>query len=217
MERTLPNNAKCSPPSGRRRLFLIVLLTLTVGCATKSPEEKAKEDFFTSGSPEADRRADTAVPGDGNGKGESKGLETTEEKRTLYDRLGGESGITAIVDDFLKRALEDPRVNWSREGVTKGAWFRRKESVAWQPTRENVNQLKRHFVQFISLASGGPIEYGGDPLKSAHADMQITKPEFDAAIGDLKATLDKLGIAPELQKELLSIFESTRPQIVSER
>jgi hypothetical protein len=47
--------------------------------------------------------------------------------------------------------------------------------------------------------------------------MQITRAEFDATIGDLKASLDTLQIAPDVQKDLLSIFESTRQQIVVER
>jgi len=47
--------------------------------------------------------------------------------------------------------------------------------------------------------------------------MNITNPEFDATIGDLKATLDKLQIPNREQKELLAIVESTRPQIVTVR
>ena len=38
---------------------------------------------------------------------------------------------------------------------------------------------------------------------------------FDATIGDLKATLDHLNIPNPEQKDLLSIFESTRSQIVN--
>ena len=47
--------------------------------------------------------------------------------------------------------------------------------------------------------------------------MKITNAEFDASIGDLKATLDTLKIAAEEQKELLSVFESVRPQVVEKR
>jgi truncated hemoglobin YjbI len=61
------------------------------------------------------------------------------------------------------------------------------------------------------------VDYDGKPLKPLHEDMQITKAEFDATIGDLKATLDKLQIAADVQKDLLAIFESTRQQIVVDR
>ena len=116
--------------------------------------------------------------------------------------------------DYTKWMLEDPRVNWTREGVVQKSWFKRDKSVQWNPTQEDIAQMKEHFVQFISLASGGPVQYKGQPIRSTHADLQITKPEFDAAMGDLKATLDKLNIDSEVQKELMSIFESTRPEIV---
>ena len=47
--------------------------------------------------------------------------------------------------------------------------------------------------------------------------MHISNPEFDAVMGDLKASLDKLKVPNVEQKELLAIVESTRPEIVTER
>jgi hemoglobin len=140
---------------------------------------------------------------------------------TLYERLGGDKGLVAIVDDFTNRVLQDPRVNWTRKG-SKGSrfafWRRNKSDAAmWNPAPQNVVRLKKHFVQFLSLATGGPTRYEGKEMRSAHAGMHIRNPEFDAVIGDLKASLDKLQIPEREQKELLAIMESTRPQIVSER
>jgi truncated hemoglobin YjbI len=54
-------------------------------------------------------------------------------------------------------------------------------------------------------------------MRSAHTAMRISNAEFDAAIGDLKASLDKLQIPNKEQKELLAVAESTRPQIVVQR
>ena len=54
-------------------------------------------------------------------------------------------------------------------------------------------------------------------MKSAHAGLHIANPEFDATIGDLKSSLDKLQIPNKEQKELLAVVESTRPEIVTER
>ena len=47
--------------------------------------------------------------------------------------------------------------------------------------------------------------------------MRISNPEFDAVIGDFKASLDKHQIPNKEQKELLAIVESTRPEIVTQR
>ena len=141
-------------------------------------------------------------------------------KLALFDRLGGEKSIIAIVDDFTPRVLQDPRVNWPRKDVKRGGFtFRRKssESVAWNATDENIAILKKHLVQFIVLATGGPVHYEGKEMKSAHAGMRIGNPEFDAVLGDLKASLDRLQIPNREQKEFLSIIESTHPQIVTQR
>jgi hemoglobin len=204
------------------RSILLSFAVAMAGCASTATEEKKKDVFFTSGNREADRRGAGATSKEKKdvtqaGADEDKGKLTTDEKVTLYERLGGEDRIRLIVDDFVKRALEDPRVNWSRKGLAKGGMLRRDRSVKWEPTPANIQRLKNHFVQFISLAAGGPIKYDGKPIKPLHENMRITRAEFDATIGDLKATLDNLKVANEVQRDLISIFESTRPQIVPER
>ena len=72
-------------------------------------------------------------------------------------------------------------------------------------------------AEFLALATGGPAQYTGKPIEATHADMHISNPEFDAVVGDLKASLDVLKIPNKEQKELLAIVESTRPQIVTKR
>ena len=224
-------------------LLLSAALLATAGCRSGSPE-KQNRDFFTSGSREADQRASQrmakqeqlAGSGEASGeKGVKKAVPATsatnnapagatnkaaqvEGKLALFDRLGAEKGITAIIDDFIPRVLQDPRVNWQRKGVTRGGFsIHRGKSVTWNASPENVAQLKKHMVQFLVLATGGPAHYDGKDMKTAHAGMHIANPEFDAALGDLKASLDKLQIPNKEQKELLSIIESTRPEIVVER
>ena len=208
-----------------------LLFVSAIGCGTPQSGKDKDDKFFTSGSPEADRRAANAVPSKSDG-GDDKRPNTEDDAnpaknvgkdgekpkaQTLYARLGERAGIQKIMDDFIQRALEDPRVNWTRTGVAKKTWFGREKPNEWQATPENVNRLKQHFVDFIATASGGPANYQGRPIKPLHANMQISKAEFDATIGDLKASLDKLQIAPDVQKDLLSIFESTRQQIVVDR
>jgi hemoglobin len=186
-------------------LAFALALAFPLGCG--SPPKRD----VVSGSAAADERAGEIVAE--NGKKKGKDAEKPGQ-RTLYERLGGEPGIQKIVDDFINRALEDPRVNWSRKGVVKGGVLRRDRSVEWAPTAQNVARLKKHFVQFISVASGGPAEYSGKPIKPAHADMQITEAEFAAAIGDLKASLDHLQIPAPVQKDLIANYESARPRII---
>ena len=117
------------------------------------------------------------------------------------------------------RSSDEPvQISPRRKGVKQGGFsLRSSKPVTWQDTPENVGLVQNHMVQFLSLATGGPAKYEGKEMKTGHADMHISNPEFDAAVGDLKASLDKLQVPNKEQKELLSIIESTRPQIVTER
>jgi hemoglobin len=214
------------------------------GCG-ETPAQKANASFFTSGSREADERAGERMAqaeqlsGSGEAGGEKgvkkaevikpeSGAETNAEstnkpaqatgKLSLFERLGGEAGVSNIVADFTPRVMDDPRVNWDREGVTRGGLsFHRGQSETWQPTPEHVALLKKHLAEFLALATGGPAQYTGRQIETVHADLHISNPEFDAAIGDLKASLDNLKLPNLEQKELLAIVESTRPEIVTKR
>jgi hemoglobin len=187
---------------------------LLIGCGNKDKQDR---DFHTSGSREADQRAEQQVAKVQQLRGEG-GKEGAAAKKSLFDRLGGEQGINAIVDDWVTRALADPRVNWERKGVRQGGLtLSRGKSLEWNASPENVARMKKHIAQFVSTATGGPSKYEGRDMKEVHTGMRISNAEFDASIGDLKASLDKLGVPTEEQKELLSIIESTRPQVASER
>lgn len=230
------------------RLSLLAALILTGlsggGCASSKAKEQS-HDFFTSGDREADQRADQRMAKANQLRGQSnvsdktatparakiaatnptaaKAVSTSvaakeNAAKSLYDRLGAEAGIKLIVDDFLPRAMADPRVNWKRTGVKQGGWgFHRGRFVTWNDSPENVAKLKEHMIQFLALATGGPTKYEGKEMQATHSAMHISNAEFDATLGDLKASLDKLEIPNREQKELLAVVESTRPQIVAER
>ncbi len=207
------------------------------GCA-RGKATKQNTSFFTSGSKEADQRASqrmakaeqlsgagegSAEPGtkkatgSSNSGGPAPGAAAATQKTALYTRLGAEVGISNIVTDVLPRLLQDPRINWDRNGVKRGGLFHRGPSATWKQTPQNVAVLKQHLVEFLALASGGPAHYTGQEMKPVHSGMQISNPEFDAVVGDVKASLDRLKVPNSDQKELLAIIESTRPQIVEER
>jgi len=206
--------------SGAMAVLLAMFAPLLVlGCAT-GDDKKKDNDFFTSGDREADQRSEQRMAKDQQLKGEGQDGKDDKgnKKRPLYERLGGEQGVAKIVDDFLPRVLADPRVNWERKGVERGGFsLSRGKSVEWNASPQNVATLKKHLSQFIALATGGPPQYDGKEMAAAHKGLHITNAEFDATIGDLKATLDKLAVPTDEQKELLAIVESTRTQVAAER
>jgi len=62
--------------------------------------------------------------------------------------------------------LDDPRVNWNREGIKRGGIsIHREKSETWNPSPQNVALLRKHLAEFLELATGGPARYTGRQLE----------------------------------------------------
>jgi len=116
--------------------------------------------------------------------------------KSLYERLGGKTAITAVVDDFVARVAADSRIN----GKFANA---------------NIPRLKTMLVDQICQASGGPCTYTGRDMKSAHAGMAISGEQFDALVGDLVATLNKFKVGEREKNELLSVLGPMKKDIIT--
>jgi hemoglobin len=125
--------------------------------------------------------------------------------KSLWDRLGGEPAVRAVVDDFVGRAAKDDKVNFFRKGT----------AGEWKPTDAQVATLKQRLVEFVSMASGGPLKYKGRDMKTTHANMAITSAEFDALAGDLAASLDHFKVPAKEKNELLTAVAGTKKDIVT--
>lgn len=125
-------------------------------------------------------------------------------EKTLYERLGGEKAIQAVVDDFVVRAAPNEKINFFRKGTPR----------EWKPTDKQLAMTKMHLVNLIGSLTGGPQKYTGRDMKTAHANMRITNAEFDAAAADLKASLDHFKVPAREQEELLKLVATTRNDIV---
>jgi hemoglobin len=115
--------------------------------------------------------------------------------KPLYDRLGGEKAIKAVVHDFVGNCAADKRIN-KRFAKT------------------DIPKLEQSLVDQICEATGGPCKYTGKSMPEAHKGMNITDAQFDALVEDLKKTLDKLKVGAEEQKELLGALAPMRADIV---
>jgi hemoglobin len=152
-----------------RETWVILLSVATAfGCANKGSES-----------------ASTPQPG-----------ETATAEKSLYDRLGGEAAITAVVDEFVANVAADARIN---------KFF----------ATTDIAKLKGHLVNQIGQATGGPQEYTGRDMKTAHAGMGIDQAAFDALVEDLVKALDKFSVAEREKGELLAILGPMKADIVT--
>lgn len=115
--------------------------------------------------------------------------------QSLYDRLGGEKAISAVVDDFAGNVLADTRIN--------------KKFAESNPER-----LVTNLKAFMCMATGGPCKYAGLNMKDAHKHMGVTDGEFGALVEDLVKTLDKFKVPEKEKNELLSALGGMKGDIV---
>ncbi len=89
---------------------------------------------------------------------------------TLYERLGGYNGISAVVDSLFERLTSDPR-------FTKYFGGRGEDS------RKRLRQLQKLMV---CQATGGPCFYLGRDMKTVHTGMGIDEADWQAMVAHVK-------------------------------
>ncbi len=117
---------------------------------------------------------------------------------SLYERIGGEGAVMAAVDLFYEKVTADELTRSYFQGLDMEAQVRKQ-------------------VAFMTWAFGGPSAYKGRDLRSAHKGLVargLGDAHFDAVAGHLKATLEELGVAPELISEALTIVGSVRGEVL---
>jgi hemoglobin len=120
----------------------------------------------------------------------------------LWNRLGGEPAVKAVVHDFVALAATDAQVDFTRGGK-------------YPLDAAGVANLEKLLVDLISAVSGGPLAYEGRSMKSVHQDMAITGAQFDALARDLATVLKKYNVPRKEADELLAIVGSTRKDVVA--
>lgn len=121
------------------------------------------------------------------------------DPRSLYERIGGEASVMAAVDLFYRKVLADPLTRPFFEGLDMPA------------------QVQKQ-ISFMAWALGGPTEYRGRDLRTAHArlvkDKGLGDAHFDAVAGHLKSTLEELGVEAALVHEVLATVAATRREVL---
>lgn len=97
---------------------------------------------------------------------------------TLYDRLGGQEGIRAVVEDFYDRLLADEIV---------GPLF----------ADADMERLRRTQTDFLCAAAGGPESYDALPPREAHLHVPFEPAHLERAVEHLRASLDAAGVPEE--------------------
>lgn len=115
---------------------------------------------------------------------------------SLYDQLGGNDSITAVVEDFYGRVLAD-------------------DTLSPLFTDVDLDRLRRHQAKFIGFALGGPNQYKGRTIRAAHHDLAITEAQFATVAGHLAASLSAFDVPLHLIDQVIQHVAQLKDEVVT--
>ena len=115
---------------------------------------------------------------------------------TLYQRLGGASGITRLVDDVISAHLVNPIVKTRFENI------------------KDLEHAKRMASEFFCAGSGGPETYTGKDMLAAHKGMNISEQEYLAVTDDIIAAMNKQNLDQSTVNDVIAILYSLKDNII---
>jgi hemoglobin len=118
-------------------------------------------------------------------------MEMTE---TMYQSIGGDPGLTQLVDRFYTRVWSDPELKGYFEGIDK-------------------DDLKRHQRSFLTFALGGGPDTGKS-LPDAHTGLKITDAAFDRVAKHLRYAMEELDVDKSLAQIIAGFVQGKRSSVV---
>lgn len=118
------------------------------------------------------------------------------QTRTLYERLGGETGVRSLAEDILEKNLNNPQI---------GHYFH----------CIDMTKLKQLVFEFFSNGIGGPHAYTGRDMISTHTGLNISERDFEIANDDTVDVLKEHGAGEEEICDVMDILNSLKDQVIN--
>ena len=115
---------------------------------------------------------------------------------SMYERLGGEAALRAIIADFVGRVVDDFMIGFFFRSVDR----RKLEELEFQHAAEHL---------------GGPVVYQGRSLREAHRGHRIMGGQFNRRQQILRQTLGSHGVPEDVIDGWLAHNESLRGQVTT--
>src|SRR5215470_104463 len=122
----------------------------------------------------------------------------SDEKKTLYERLGGYDAIAAVASDLLPRLEADPQLGrfWAHRGA------------------DGVQREKQLLVDYLCACAGGPVYYRGRDMALAHRGMRISESDWNVFLGHAAATLANFRVPEAEQRDVVAFVQSLKKDII---
>ncbi len=117
---------------------------------------------------------------------------------SLYTDLGGDAAVDAAVEIFYDKVLADDQVNYFFDGMV-------------------MSHQKRMLKHFLIFAFGGPNNYSGRNMRSAHqrqVEQGLSAAHFDRIVEHLGGTLQQLKVPNDKIQAAANIANSVRSDVL---
>jgi hemoglobin len=175
--------------------FLSAVLMLFCACAQAAGQPGGSH---TAAALDAavDTSVDTAADNGAAATPASEPALTFPSTGTLYQRLGGKDGLTAIVREATRNHLKNPVHKTRFEVMSDPA------------------KVERMLIEYFSQAAGGPVVYSGKNMVAAHRGMNLNGQEYLAFMDDIVGAMDKLGVSGGTKFELIGMMYRIKDHIM---
>jgi hemoglobin len=103
----------------------------------------------------------------------------------LFKAWGGKAGIRAVMDDFVPRLKRDTRI---------GHFFK----------DTNAKHLAEQLTDQLCVQAGGPCLYEGETMRRSHAELGISRADFNRLVELLQDSMDAHAIPFSAQNAMLA-------------
>ena len=116
-------------------------------------------------------------------------------EQTLYVKYG--SRLTSgMAECFYDRVLVDPELAHFFDGI-------------------DMDVLREHLADFLTVLTGGPDLYKGRDLRAAHAGFRISEADFNRLLAHVVAAAEDLEIEPDDIATVAAAIVNLKDQLVS--
>lgn len=112
---------------------------------------------------------------------------SSNSQANLYQRLGAEPGITALVDGLLFEIEHDQR-------------------IVHHFADSDIGRFRAMLAEQLCELTGGPCQYSGSTMQESHTGFNISLADYDALVEGLIKVMQRRQISISDQNALLALL-----------
>lgn len=116
-------------------------------------------------------------------------------QETLYNQIGGEPAMKAVVDELMLIMESDPRINFTF-------------------AETDIPKFKQLLFEQLCNLTGGPCQYTGRSMEESHKKLKVDNAMFNALAEDLYIAFDRVGVPYRLQNKVVAMLAPMQREIV---